>query len=50
MVTYLWLCEGSGTEPVKGVQMRDVVFVSIVVAFFGICIAYVRACEKLIDR
>lgn len=30
--------------------MRDVVFVAIVVAFFGICIAYVRACDALIRK
>ncbi len=30
--------------------MRDVVFVTVVVAFFGMCTAYVRACDALIRR
>ena len=28
--------------------MRDAVFLSIVVAFFALCVAYVRGCERLI--
>ena len=30
--------------------MGDIVFVTITLAFLGVCIAYVRACEKLVDR
>lgn len=28
--------------------MADVVFILIVVAFFALCVAYVRGCERLI--
>ena len=28
--------------------MRDIVFLSVVVAFFGLALAYVRACESLV--
>lgn len=30
--------------------MADVVFVLIVVAFFGLCVLYVLGCERLISR
>jgi hypothetical protein len=30
--------------------MRDVVFVAIIVVFFGIAAAYVRACSALIGK
>jgi hypothetical protein len=28
--------------------MADIVFVAVVVAFFGLCVLYVRACDRLI--
>ena len=28
--------------------MADVIFIAIVLAFFGICVGFVRACDRLI--
>lgn len=30
--------------------MGDVVFVAVIVAFFALTVAYVRACERLVGR
>jgi hypothetical protein len=30
--------------------MGDVVFVAVIVAFFALIVAYVRACERLVGR
>jgi len=28
--------------------MADVVFVAIVVAFFGVCVLYIKGCERIL--
>jgi hypothetical protein len=30
--------------------MGDLIFVAVVVAFFGLAVAYVRGCERIIGR
>jgi hypothetical protein len=30
--------------------MADILFVLIAVAFFGLCVAYVQACDRLVRR
>jgi hypothetical protein len=30
--------------------MGDIIFVLIAVAFFAVCVAYVRACDRLVRR
>jgi hypothetical protein len=30
--------------------MGDLIFVALVVAFFGLTVAYVRACERIVGR
>jgi hypothetical protein len=30
--------------------MADVIFVAMIVAFFALALAYVRACERIVDR
>jgi len=35
-----------GTGDVEA--MADIIFALVVVAFFGLCVAYVRACDRLV--
>jgi hypothetical protein len=30
--------------------MTDVVFVALTVAFFALCVGYVRACDRIVSR
>jgi hypothetical protein len=30
--------------------MGDLIFVAVVVVFFAVTVAYVRACERIVDR
>lgn len=30
--------------------MADLIFVLVAVAFFAVCVAYVRACDRLVGR
>ena len=30
--------------------MADIIFVLVTLAFFGLCVAYVRACDRLVRK